>query len=90
MEGERQRQRECDKSPSTGSVWLSSLFLSLPSFVSLGLPLCPFLSIDSQFFFLRGYSLRDSHKLWSLEEVMLAYTGSKYRSCKLVHVAPNL
>lgn len=52
MEGERQRQREnVSMSPSIASVWLSGLFLFLPTFVSLGLSLCPFLSSDSQFFF---------------------------------------
>lgn len=37
-------------SPRTASFCLSGLFLFLPTFVSLGLSLCPFLSSDSQFF----------------------------------------
>lgn len=71
MEGERQREN-VNMSPSIASVLLSGLFLFLPTFVSLGLSLCPFLSSDNQIFFLRGYSVMDFHKLWSLEEVTLA------------------
>lgn len=73
MEGERQRQREnVSMSPSTASVWLSGLFLFLPTFVSL-VHCVHFSAVTASFFFfLRGYSVMDSHKLWSLEEVTLA------------------